>query len=237
MKTNDNLIGTPSYPANLQNTLENFKSFIQDARNNGIFCIGIHNLSINEAEKSIISSIIKDKREDIRSLISMHGSLTGSLVTPEKLPVESPSSYVHGLEEALEFEFELVASLNKLLESIPDINYKHVISKVLSNELKHIGQFNYLLYKNINLASKSDTQLRQMKSFTLEELSGFNGSNGKPAYVSVDGVVYDVSKEATWGGATHFGLYAGNDLTAQFKGCHNKADILSKLPKVGVIKY
>lgn len=77
---------------------------------------------------------------------------------------------------------------------------------------------------------------RQTKEFTMEELSNFNGSGGRPAYVAVNGVVYDISKEATWGGASHFGLQAGEDLTTQFKTCHNSMAILSKLTKVGVLK-
>jgi predicted heme/steroid binding protein len=76
---------------------------------------------------------------------------------------------------------------------------------------------------------------RQMKEFTLEELAQYDGSGGKPAYVAVEGIVYDLSKEATWGGGTHFGLIAGKDLTAQFKGCHGMMAILEKLPKVGVM--
>lgn len=77
---------------------------------------------------------------------------------------------------------------------------------------------------------------RQTREFTLAELAQYDGSMGRPAYVAVDGIVYDVSKEATWGGATHFGLQAGRDLTAQFQSCHGMAQILSKLPKVGILK-
>jgi predicted heme/steroid binding protein len=74
------------------------------------------------------------------------------------------------------------------------------------------------------------------KEFILTELEKYDGSGGNPAYVAVNGIVYDVSNEATWGGGTHFGLYAGKDLTAQFQGCHGMEAILSKLPKVGIIK-
>lgn len=75
------------------------------------------------------------------------------------------------------------------------------------------------------------------KEFTLEELATYDGSNGKPAYAAVNGVVYDISKESVWGGGTHFGLYSGKDLTPQFMGCHQGMEaILRNLPKVGVLK-
>lgn len=76
----------------------------------------------------------------------------------------------------------------------------------------------------------------RQKQFTLAELAEFDGSGGKPAYVAVNGVVYDVSFNGAWGGGTHFGLYAGKDLTAQFGDCHSGSAILEKLPKVGVLK-
>lgn len=77
---------------------------------------------------------------------------------------------------------------------------------------------------------------RQSKIFTKEELSDFDGTNGKPAYVAVNGIVYDVSLEPTWGGASHFGLLAGKDVTEQFNRCHGNIQVLSKLPKAGELK-
>jgi predicted heme/steroid binding protein len=79
--------------------------------------------------------------------------------------------------------------------------------------------------------------MQRQKEFTLEELASYDGAGGRPAYAAVNGIVYDVSREATWGGGTHFGLFAGKDLTPQFMGCHEgMLQILNKLPKVGVLK-
>lgn len=77
----------------------------------------------------------------------------------------------------------------------------------------------------------------RQKEFTLEELNKYDGSNGRPAYVAVNGTVYDVSYEATWGGGgTHFGLYSGKDLSSEFRGCHKDVmEILNTLPKIGTI--
>ena len=77
---------------------------------------------------------------------------------------------------------------------------------------------------------------RQSVQFTVDELSNYDGKKGKPAYVAVNGIVYDVSNESTWGGGSHFGLIAGKDLTIQFNSCHGMKSILSNLPKVGVLK-
>jgi len=76
---------------------------------------------------------------------------------------------------------------------------------------------------------------REQRKFTLEELSQYDGSNGKPSYVAIEGIVYDLSKESAWGGGAHFGLTAGKDLTEQFNSCHGMIKILNNAPKVGIL--
>jgi predicted heme/steroid binding protein len=95
---------------------------------------------------------------------------------------------------------------------------------------------NFIKYAS-SIPIERDSDFQRQKEFTLEELSTYDGANGRPAYVAVNGTVYDISKEATWGGGTHFGLFAGKDLSAQFMGCHKgMLETLNKLPKVGVLK-
>lgn len=65
------------------------------------------------------------------------------------------------------------------------------------------------------------------------ELSKYDGRNGNPAYVAVNGVVYDVTNNAAWAAASHFGLSAGRDLTGAHASCHANQDVLSKLKVVG----
>lgn len=71
------------------------------------------------------------------------------------------------------------------------------------------------------------------KFFTKEELSQYNGKNGKPSYVAVNGVVYDVSGVDIWQNDTHFGMIPGNDLTSDFNTCHPGSERLNTLPVVG----
>ena len=93
----------------------------------------------------------------------------------------------------------------------------------------------YFDFKTINELI-GDNCYRQQKEFTLEELAQYDGSNGKPAYVAIEGIVYDLSKVSAWKGGKHFdGNTAGKDLTAQFKSCHGMST-LKNLPKVGVLK-
>ncbi|SER81908.1 cytochrome b5 domain-containing protein [Salipaludibacillus aurantiacus] len=71
-------------------------------------------------------------------------------------------------------------------------------------------------------------------TLTLQELENYDGKNGRPAYVAVGGVVYDVTNNRAWAAATHFGLVAGKDYTAEFASCHaGQEAILATLPIVG----
>ncbi len=51
--------------------------------------------------------------------------------------------------------------------------------------------------------------------FTMEELSTYNGNDGMPAYVAVDGIVYDLTNSSAWRNGRHNGFTAGKDLTEE----------------------
>ena len=53
--------------------------------------------------------------------------------------------------------------------------------------------------------------------FTLEELSKYDGNDGQPAYVAVDGIVYDLTNSGAWRNGKHNGFTAGKDLTEEIK--------------------
>ena len=87
-----------------------------------------------------------------------------------------------------------------------------------------------------HLYQKGQRALSQNKEFTLSELAQYDGTMGNPAYVAVNGIVYDLSTNSKWSGATHYGLTAGKDLSSQFESCHGVSLKLAKLPKVGVLR-
>lgn len=72
------------------------------------------------------------------------------------------------------------------------------------------------------------------RTFTIGELATFTGKNGRPAYIAVNGIVYDVTNNRAWAAATHFGLIAGKDYTQEFASCHaGQQSILATLSVVG----
>lgn len=65
---------------------------------------------------------------------------------------------------------------------------------------------------NGNPATSTPTTTQQI--FTKDTLSVYNGQNGQPSYVAIDGKVYDVSELFING--THYGCNAGADVTSAF---------------------
>jgi len=76
-----------------------------------------------------------------------------------------------------------------------------------------------------------------MREFDTEELSGFNGQDGKPVYVVHQGKVYDVTSSRMWKGGIHMRRhYAGKDLTTDFQAAPHGQEVFERVPQVGVIR-
>lgn len=85
-------------------------------------------------------------------------------------------------------------------------------------------------------AMNSSMTAGEMRVFTLEELSQYNGKDGNPAYVAVDGVVYDVTDVEPWANGEHKnGITAGNELSDEILQSPHGKQVLEKLPVVGTL--
>jgi len=113
---------------------------------------------------------------------------------------------------------------------------------ILLNRLrKNMSNLSMLVQGLQNSASASvgtgtyNPQQNSTRMFTTADLAKYNGKDGNPAYVAVNGTVYDVTNNAAWAAATHFGLTAGRDLTSEFTSCHAGQPVLSRLKVVGMM--
>jgi predicted heme/steroid binding protein len=78
--------------------------------------------------------------------------------------------------------------------------------------------------------------LGEEKKFTLQELAKFDGNDGKPAYVALNGKVYDVSESAFWMGGDHLGAHqAGKDLTTEIDLAPHGPENVDRVKLVGVL--
>lgn len=72
------------------------------------------------------------------------------------------------------------------------------------------------------------------KDMTAEELSRFDGRDGRPAYFAYGGVIYDATGKKLWKGGSHVGKHlAGFDLTDALVLAPHGEDRVTALPVVG----
>jgi len=122
------------------------------------------------------------------------------------------------VKQQIQSTFSEVQYLIRLLYVTYDEYMKNLTLNQLWNKIAHL-EFLFELMETAPvqpqpaapvLPPQTQPQLPQnQRTFTREQLAQFNGKNGMPAYVAVNGIVYDVTNNAAWSAATHFGLAAG----------------------------
>ncbi|MDY6794944.1 MAG: cytochrome b5 domain-containing protein [Actinomycetota bacterium] len=88
------------------------------------------------------------------------------------------------------------------------------------------------------IQGNEDTELA---TFTQEELARYDGSGGNPAYVAVEGIVYDVSDSQYWPSGEHtpcgLDAVAGKDLSGVLdESPPRMRELIEKMPVVGVLE-
>ena len=74
------------------------------------------------------------------------------------------------------------------------------------------------------------------KQLTRQQLSKFDGREGRPAYVAYKGKVYDVTGSFLWMGGRHQALHrAGEDLTDVLDTAPHGEDLLERVPFIGML--
>ena len=69
---------------------------------------------------------------------------------------------------------------------------------------------------------------------TKSELAKHDGRDGRPAYIAVNGTIYDVTASPLWQGGAHQGSHqAGADLTEELKSAPHVRGVVERFPAVG----
>lgn len=75
-----------------------------------------------------------------------------------------------------------------------------------------------------------------MLELTLADLARFDGLAGAPAYIAFRGTVYDATHSFQWQAGRHQVVHrAGRDLTSDLGPAPHGADLLARLPAVGIL--
>jgi predicted heme/steroid binding protein len=69
---------------------------------------------------------------------------------------------------------------------------------------------------------------------TLDGLCQFDGSEGRPAYIAYQGIIYDMTKSRFWKNGSHMMKHAaGNDLTDMLQTAPHGEDKVLAMPQIG----
>jgi predicted heme/steroid binding protein len=92
---------------------------------------------------------------------------------------------------------------------------------------------NLLCNNSVVIAGQNHEKLRRI-AMTKAELAQHDGRDGRPAYVAVNGTIYDVTASPLWQGGNHQGSHqAGQDLTEELKSAPHVRAVVERFPVVG----
>jgi predicted heme/steroid binding protein len=146
--------------------------------------------------------------------------------------IQNPRTVASYIQELISLETELSSLFpiysdrqqpTDTIQILPPIQPAHSLENLFNN-------FSPPLIDNIPIDVPN-------RPFTLEELSYYTGQGGYPAYVALNGIVFNMTDIPTWGAGTHFGMVAGTDVTARANACgyHDLSYIMRILPTVGYL--
>jgi len=86
---------------------------------------------------------------------------------------------------------------------------------------------------------EKDDQQEEVKDeilkLTIDQLAIYNGENGNPSYIAVNGVVYDITNVSAWSSGNHNGGVAGTDISDLIGSAPHGESVLEDLVIVGEI--
>ncbi len=79
-------------------------------------------------------------------------------------------------------------------------------------------------------------QSQNLQRYTSDELSQYDGKEGRQALIAYKGKVYDVTKSRLWRNGVHVRAHsAGEDLSASMPAAPHDGDVMDEMPLVGVL--
>lgn len=190
-----------------------------------------------ECEYKIEKNIDNDAKNKEKNKKS--NEITNNILTDEIMLTEQELSEFNGRNGKPPYVAidGIVYDLSKINKWKNGKHHGMLAGQVLTEEYYRCHSKKLNLIKKSKVVGRLKEENRVGSVFTKEELSKYNGKNGMPVYAAVNGIVYDFTKILQWQGGMHYGLMAGQDLTAYFEGCHSdNLDILKNGTIVGTLE-
>ena len=122
----------------------------------------------------------------------------------------------------------LTATKEDRLDFIKDI-------ETLTLQLETMLDYNSTRMNNYFKANKGEDGYRA-REFNMKDLEKYNGEGDNPAYIAVNGTVYDITGEKLFSVLAGLGIKAGTDLSQEFNSGKLNKQYLKNIRIVGVLK-
>lgn len=130
----------------LQEALPLVKQAVTGEREDELFYDYLISVAPSEEEKKIIQSIRNDERKHNGMFRRIYQDYTGqSIVVPQDVTFEKPTSYIEGIRRALFGELGAVERYRDIRAGLPNRYYRDMVFEILTDELKHATKYNYIL--------------------------------------------------------------------------------------------
>lgn len=146
----------------LDKALTLIQEAIEDERKDELFYDYLTTQTPNKEQTHLIMSIRDDEQKHNKMFREIYYSLTGKkMSTYENEYFNEPKTYVDGLTQALFGELAAVEKYRDIRAGLPIRYYQDMLFEIITDEIKHSAQYNYLL--TLNSSSGLKGLLRKLK--------------------------------------------------------------------------
>jgi rubrerythrin len=135
--------------ANLPGALELITKAVEGETEDRLFYQYLISQAPTQQERDVIGGIRDDEMKHYLLFRQIYQELTGNALTPTaETPFEKPASYCDGLHRALMGEQSAVTRYRRILYAMKDRRHINMLTEIITDELRHLGLYNYLYSKN-----------------------------------------------------------------------------------------
>ena len=137
------------YDPDLSEALRLIEEAVQDETHDRLFYQYLISRAPSIQDKDIITGIQNDEMKHFELFRGIYGGLTGNTIPMQQsVPYNRPASYCAGIKDALLGEQNAVTKYRRILYAMRDRKHINIMTEIITDELRHLGLYNYLYAKN-----------------------------------------------------------------------------------------
>ncbi len=135
--------------SNLSMALQLIEKAVEGETEDRLFYQYLISQATSASDREIIGGIRDDEMKHYLLFRQIYSELTGnSLPAAPETPFEKPESYCAGLRQALLGEQKAVTKYRRILYAMKDRRHINMLTEIITDELRHLGLYNYLFARN-----------------------------------------------------------------------------------------